>query len=76
MSDADYQSPAERELEKYLESLREDDLQPDPNLLPHIVRRARWQRAIRAPLRAVGSIVGALTDGVAVLLGSSRGQQP
>ena len=67
----DERSPAIRQLEQYLESLRDEHPTPAPDLVPHIVRRARWQRAVRVPLRAVGSLVGALADGLAVLVGSS-----
>ena len=72
MNDADKPQPATRGLSAYLETLRNDPPIPSSELVPRIVRNARWQRAIRAPLRAVGSLVGALAEGLEVLLGSSR----
>ena len=68
----DEQSPATRQLESYLGTLREDQPRSDPDLVPHIVRRARWQRTIRTPLRAVGSLLGALADGLEAFLGPSQ----
>ena len=73
--EADDTNPAIRTLESYLESLREDPLHPDVQLVPSIVRRARWQRLVRAPLHAAGSLLGAVTDGIAVLFGSSPGRR-
>ena len=69
----DERSPAIRQLEEYLESLRDEQPEAGPDLVPHIVRRARWQRAVRVPLRAFGSLVGALADGLTVLIGSGEG---
>jgi hypothetical protein len=68
----DENNPAALKLETYLESLRTNPPQPDADLAPGIVRRARWQRTIRAPLRAAGTLVAALVDGVTILLGSGR----
>jgi hypothetical protein len=66
-------SPATQRLEAYLESLRDDPPRPGADLAPSILRRARWQRAIRAPLRAAATLVVALADGVTILLGAGRG---
>jgi hypothetical protein len=63
--------PAGQRLEAYLRSLRDDSPRPDSNLVPAIVRRARWQQALRAPLRAAATLVGALADGVSALAGSA-----
>jgi hypothetical protein len=68
-------NPAARQLETYLDSLRTNPPHPDADLASGIVRRARWQRTIRAPLRAAGTLVAALVDGVTILLGSDRGAQ-
>ena len=63
---------ASRKLGTYLESLRADQPRPDAGLVPGVVRKARWQRAVRAPLRAVGTLVGALADGLVVILGAGE----
>jgi hypothetical protein len=68
------QSPAMLRLEAYLESLREEPPHPDSELVPRIVRRARWQRIVRAPLHAAGSLFGAVADGIAVIFGSGAGR--
>jgi hypothetical protein len=65
-------SPAIRTLEAYLKSLQADPLRPGADLVPHIVRRARWQQLVRTPLHAAGALLGALADGVAVLFGPGR----
>lgn len=62
-------SEAMRRLGDYLASLRRDPPAAGLELVPRIVRRARWQRAVRAPLRAAGTLVGALADGVAAFFG-------
>jgi hypothetical protein len=69
-------SPATQRLEVYLKSLRDDPPRPGADLAPAIVRRARWQRTIRAPLRAAATLVAALADGVTILVGAGRGRQP
>jgi hypothetical protein len=68
------QSPAMLRLEAYLESLREEPPHPDSELVPRIVRRARWQRIVRAPLHAAGSLFGAVADGIGVIFGSGAGR--
>jgi len=70
--DRDEASPATRKLDDYLESLRTDRPSPDPALVPSVVSKARWQRAVRAPLHAVGMLVSALAGGLAILLGSEE----
>jgi hypothetical protein len=75
VNDGDYSNPAASELEKYLGSLREDSPRPGSELVPHVLRRARWQQAIRTPLRAVAELVGALADGLEALVGSGRGRR-
>jgi hypothetical protein len=65
-------SPAIRTLESYLKSLRDDPLRPGVALVPSIVRKARWQQLVRAPLHAAGALFGALAEGVTVLFGPGR----
>jgi hypothetical protein len=73
--DPEETGPATRRLEAYLKSLGDDPPRPGAELAPAIVRRARWQRIVRVPLHAAGSLVGALADGLAVFFGSGRGRQ-
>ncbi len=73
MTETDYPNPAASKLEEHLKALREEPPRSGPQLVPHVLRRARWQRAIRAPLRAAATLVVAVADGVTVLLGSGRG---
>lgn len=64
--------PGERRLLGYLEELREDPPATDTAIVRRVNRSARWQRAVRDPLRAVGQLAGAFADGVFSLLGSKR----
>lgn len=66
----DVLSPAERRLDEHLDMLRSDTPVPPAPLVARIVHAARWQRAIRRPLVAVGALAGAVADGVRLLLGS------
>lgn len=61
---------AERALDRHLELLREGPPAPGLALARRTVRTARWQRAVRAPLRIAGMIAGALVHGVVELLAS------
>ena len=72
----DEMTPAARRLDAYLETLRTDPPRADAALVPKIVRRARWQRTIRAPLHAAGTLLGAIADGIALLIGSNQGRRP
>lgn len=62
-------TPAERRLEEHLALLRMDPPQPSVALVPRIVHTARWQRAVRRPLLAMGALVGALFDGLRLVFG-------
>jgi hypothetical protein len=55
---------AERRLDEHLELLRH-----------RVVRTARWQRAVRVPLQVAATVVGAVIDGLRVLVGGRRGSQ-
>ena len=71
-SPGDAASPAERRLDEHLEALRTGAPEPGTSLVRRVVRTARWQRAVRAPLRVVAMIAGALLDG---LFGLTRGRR-
>jgi hypothetical protein len=64
--------PAERRLDEHLELLRASPPSPSTELVPRVVRRARWQRYLRAPLRVVGMIGFAFVSGLGVLFGADR----
>ena len=63
-------SPAEQRLGEHLELIRVSGPEPGRSLVRRIVRTARWQRALRAPLLVVGMIAAAVTDGLLRLVGS------
>ena len=63
-------SPAERRLGEHLQLLRTDPPAPPAPLVARILRVARWQRAVRGPLVAVGALAGAVLDGLRSLLAS------
>ncbi len=65
-------SPAHERVQGYLGLLREEPPQPGRELVPATVRRARWQRALRTPLRALGNLLSAMAGGVALIAGSRR----
>ena len=60
---------SEDRLAQYLGELREGPPSPGPDLDRSIVHRARWQEAVRTPVRAVGMLGAALGDGLALVLG-------
>jgi hypothetical protein len=68
--------PAETRVARYLTELRDDPPAPKAELAPTIVRRARWQQALRTPARAVGALTAALGDGLALVLGLRKGRGP
>jgi hypothetical protein len=68
----DAATPAERRLDEHLEALRAGAPEPGRMLVKRVVRTARWQRAVRAPLRVVAMIAGAVLDGLAGLAGGRR----
>jgi len=60
----------ERGLAEHLALLRAEPPRPGSGLAARIVRRARWQRALRSPRRTVGMLAAALADGVRLLTGA------
>ena len=69
---ADSSSPAERRLDEHLDALRSGWPVPGTSLVKRVVRTARWQRAVRAPLKVVAMIAGAVLDGLSGLAGARR----
>lgn len=66
-------TPAERRLRDHLAVLAAEAPEPDASLPPRVVRSARWQRAVRAPLWVGGMLVGALGDATRVMIGAVGG---
>jgi hypothetical protein len=64
--------PAERRLDEHLELLRDSPPSPGTALVPRVVRTARWQSFLRAPLRVVGMIGLAFVQGLSTLFGGTR----
>jgi hypothetical protein len=69
-------SESEDRVAGYLGELRDDPPAPGTGLTPAIVHRARWQQAVRRPVRAIGALAAALGDGLALVLGSTRRREP
>ncbi len=65
-------SPAHHRLDEHLELLRVEQPPADRSLAPRIVRTARWQRALRAPVQVAASVVGAVIDALSGLIGAGR----
>ena len=63
---------AERRLDEHLELLRASPPASGTDLVPFVMRRARWQSYLRAPLRVVGMIGAAFLHGLTALLGGER----
>lgn len=72
MNDEPETGPAERRLDEHLELLRATPPEPSTALVPRVVRKARLQSYLRAPLRVVGMIGLAFVHGLAALVGGGR----
>lgn len=68
-------TPPERRLQEHLGVLR-SEADPAPLAIDAIVRRARWQRAVRAPLRTAGLIAAAMADALGVVLAGDGRRRP
>jgi hypothetical protein len=66
-------SPAEARLAEHLALVRATPPAGDVALVRRVVRAARVQRALREPLRLMGSIAAAAVDGLRGLFGVRRG---
>ncbi|HEV2770817.1 MAG TPA: hypothetical protein VGV40_11585 [Solirubrobacteraceae bacterium] len=74
VDDEEELTPAERAVGAHLVALRSETAPADRALIRRTVARARWQRAVRLPLRLAGVFVSALGDALRPLLGTrSRG---
>ena len=63
-------STADQRLDQHLELLRSNAPAASAGLAARIAQRARWQGAVRAPLQAAASLLGAAAQGLAALVGS------
>ena len=68
-------TPAERRLWDHLELLRSQPPAAGPELIPRIVRSARWQIAIRDQVLFVGAVAMAISEGFSLLCGPSAGDR-
>jgi hypothetical protein len=77
MSDdrAEPTTPAELRLEELLAQLAAEHPAADPAFARTVVQRARFQRAIVAPLRTVGTLVAAVGESVRLILGLRPGDR-
>jgi hypothetical protein len=77
MSDdrAEPTTPAEQRLEQLLAQLAAEHPAADPAFAQTVVQRARFQRAIVAPLRTVGTLVAAVGESVRFILGLRPGDR-
>jgi type VI protein secretion system component VasF len=62
---------AERRLAQHLSLLRPGPAAPT-SLTDRVVQTARWQQAIRSPLRAVASLAAAAGETIRLLLGAHK----
>ena len=72
MSDAGDGTAAERRLVGLLAALRGAAPPVDAALAREVMRTARWQHAVRVPLRTAGLLAAAIAEGVGVLLSGGR----
>lgn len=72
MNDESEDGPAERRLDEHLELLRASPPEPGTALVPRVIRTARWQSFLRAPLRVAGMIGFAFVQGLTTLFGGGR----
>jgi hypothetical protein len=72
-ADPDATSPAEEQLLRHLHALREPPPDPDRTLAAIIVKRARWQAAVRPFAQAAGNLIGAMADSAQIMAGRPAG---
>lgn len=64
------ETAAEHRLVEHLAMVRANPPETEQTLTHRVVRRARWQRLVRAPLEVIGVLIGALADAVSAFAGS------
>jgi hypothetical protein len=68
----DAETPAEERLLTHLDELRRNPPEPGAELALIVVRSARWQRAARPYLLAVGALAMSMAEGARVTVGTRR----
>jgi len=68
-------TPAEQRLEELLAQLAAEHPSADPAFAATVVQRARFQRAVVAPLRTVGTLVAAVGESVLAVIGLRTGKR-
>jgi hypothetical protein len=68
----DAATPAEERLLTHLDDLRRHPPEPAGELASIVVRSARWQRAARPYLLAVGALAMSVAEGTRVAVGARR----
>jgi hypothetical protein len=68
----DAATPAEERLLTHLEELRRNPPEPAAELALIVMRSARWQRAARPYLLAVGALAMSVAEGTRVAVGARR----
>jgi hypothetical protein len=69
----DATSPAEEQLLRHLHALREPPPYPGRTLAAMIIKRARWQAAVRPYAQAAGNLIGGMADSARIMAGRSAG---
>ncbi|HEX2415580.1 MAG TPA: hypothetical protein VHJ37_10215 [Thermoleophilaceae bacterium] len=69
MSDSSPPREVDRRLDEHLDLLRTEPPKPSTALVPRVIRTARIQRMLRAPVKAVLTLATAVASGVAALFG-------
>lgn len=62
----DQLTPAQQRVAGHLALLRAQPPTPDTSLVRRVMRTTRWQQAVRAPLRVVTMIAGAVLDALGI----------
>ncbi len=69
-------TPAQRRLLELVATLRGETPEPATDLGSRVVRTARWQQAVRAPLAAIGRLAGTVAEGLGLLAGHGGRRGP
>ncbi len=67
-TDPDELTAAERGLHDHLQLLRQDAPRASAAMVSRVVRSARWQRAIRGPLLAIGALTATVGEALRLLI--------
>jgi hypothetical protein len=70
---SDATSPSEEQLLRHLRALREPPPDPDSTLAAIIIKRARWQAAVRPFAQAAGRLIGGMADSAQIMAGRPAG---